>query len=136
MAIASRWASAWAMHLFTRSSSVTIRASVRREGRPRDAKTTAVTIIVAGHLFVDPAARDEYLRGCIDVMVLARRTAGCEDFSLTADPIDDRRINIFEQWDSVESVEAFRGSGQPDEQTAAILDAEVHQHVVSSSTRL
>jgi len=91
---------------------------------------------VAGHLFVDPAARDEYLRGCIDVMVLARRTAGCEDFSLTADPIDDRRINIFEQWDSVESVEAFRGSGQPDEQTAAILDAEVHQHVVSSSTRL
>jgi len=91
---------------------------------------------VAGHLFVDPAARDEYLRGCIDVMVLARRTAGCEDFSLTADPIDDRRINIFEQWDSVESVEAFRGSGQSDEQTAAILDAEVHQHVVSSSTRL
>jgi quinol monooxygenase YgiN len=95
-----------------------------------------VTIIVAGHLFVDPAARDEYLRGCIDVMVLARRTAGCEDFSLTADPIDDHRINIFEQWDSVESVEAFRGSGQSDEQTAAILDAEVHQHVVSSSTRL
>lgn len=91
---------------------------------------------MAGHLFVDPAARDEYLRGCIDVMVLARRTAGCEDFSLTADPIDDRRINIFEQWDSVESVEAFRGSGQSDEQTAAILDAEVHQHVVSSSTRL
>ena len=95
-----------------------------------------MTIIVAGHLFVDPAARDEYLRGCIDVMVLARRTAGCEDFSLTADPIDDRRINIFEQWDSVESVEAFRGSGQSDEQTAAILDAEVYQHVVSSSTRL
>ncbi len=91
---------------------------------------------MAGHLFVDPAARDEYLRGCIDVMVLARRTGGCEDFSLTADPIDDRRINIFEQWDSVESVEAFRGSGQSDEQTAAILDAEVHQHVVSSSTRL
>ena len=91
---------------------------------------------MAGHLFVDPAARDEYLRGCIDVIVLARRTAGCEDFSLTADPIDDRRINIFEQWDSVESVEAFRGSGQSDEQTAAILDAEVHQHVVSSSTRL
>ena len=95
-----------------------------------------MTIIVAGHLFVDPAARDEYVRGCIDVMVLARRTAGCEDFSLTADPIDARRINIFEQWDSVESVEAFRGSGQSDEQTAAILDAEVHQHVVSSSTRL
>jgi len=91
---------------------------------------------VAGHLFVDPAARDEYLRGCIDVMVLARRTAGCEDFSLTADPIDDRRINIFEQWDSVESVEAFRGSGQSDEQTAAILDAEVYQHVVGSSTQL
>lgn len=95
-----------------------------------------MTIIVAGHLFVDPAVRDEYLRGCIEVMVLARRTAGCKDFSLTADPIDDRRINIFEQWESAEAVEAFRGAGQSDEQTAAILDAEVYQHVVGSSTQL
>jgi len=95
-----------------------------------------VTIIVAGHLIVDPAAREEYLRGCVEVMVLARQTAGCKDFSLTADPIDERRINIFEQWDSVEAVEAFRGSGQSDEQTAAILDADVYQHVVSSSTHL
>jgi len=95
-----------------------------------------VTIIVAGHLIVDPAAREEYLRGCVEVMVLARQTAGCKDFSLTADAIDERRINIFEQWDSVEAVEAFRGSGQSDEQTAAILDADVYQHVVSSSTHL
>ena len=58
-----------------------------------------MTIIVAGHLFVDPAVRDEYLCGCIEVMVLARRTAGCKDFSLTADPIDDRVVDLREHRD-------------------------------------
>jgi len=46
------------------------------------------------------------------------------------------RINIFEHWDSVDAVEAFRGSGPSDEQATAIRDAVVHQHVIDSSTRL
>jgi quinol monooxygenase YgiN len=95
-----------------------------------------MTIIVAGHLFVDPAERDDYLRACVEVMVLARRADGCIDFSLTPDPIDSRRINVFEQWDSVEAVEAFRGSGPSNEQATAILDAEVYQHSIGSSIRL
>jgi quinol monooxygenase YgiN len=95
-----------------------------------------VAIIVAGHLFVDAADRDEYLHGCVEVMELARRSDGCLDFSLTPDPIDPGRINIFEHWDSVDAVEAFRGSGPSDEQATAIRDAVVYQHVIDSSTRL
>jgi quinol monooxygenase YgiN len=95
-----------------------------------------VTIIVAGHLIVDAAERAEYLRGCTDVMALARRSPGCLDFSLSADPLDPRRINVFEQWDSVEAVEAFRGSGPSEEQATAILEAEIYQHTVGTSTRL
>jgi quinol monooxygenase YgiN len=95
-----------------------------------------VTIIVAGHLIVDAAARAAYLRGCTDVMALARQSPGCLDFSLTADPLDPRRINVYEQWDSVEAVEAFRGSGPSEEQATAILDADIFQHTVATSTRL
>jgi hypothetical protein len=34
-------------------------------------------VIVAGHLVVDPKERDGYLAGCVDVVELARRSAGC-----------------------------------------------------------
>jgi hypothetical protein len=43
---------------------------------------------------------------------------------------------VFEQWRSVEFVEAFRGSGPSDEQQVVIRDAQVFQHEVASSQRL
>ena len=95
-----------------------------------------MAVIVAGHLFVDAADRAEYLHGCVEAMELARRSDGCLDFSLTPDPIDPCRINVFEHWDSVDAVEAFRGSGPSVEQATAIRDAVVYQHVIDSSTRL
>lgn len=93
-------------------------------------------IIVSGQLHVDEADRATYLLGCREVIVAARRAAGCVDFHLSADPIEPDRINIYEQWESVEAVEAFRGSGPSSEQTAVIRDARVVQHEVASSTDL
>jgi quinol monooxygenase YgiN len=93
-------------------------------------------IIVSGHLIVDPAERAAYLAGCVAVALMARSAPGCIDFHLSADPIDDSRINIFEQWDSAGAAEAFRGSGPSDEQQTAIQDAQVFQHEVASSARL
>jgi quinol monooxygenase YgiN len=57
-----------------------------------------------------------------------RRTPGCLDFSLSADLLEPGRINIFERWESVAAVEAFRGSGTSDEQSAAILAASVAEY--------
>ena len=70
-------------------------------------------IIVAGALRVDPAQRTAYLDRLPEPDGLARGTDGCLDFHLTADPLESDRINIFEQWESVEAVETFRGSGPP-----------------------
>ena len=95
-----------------------------------------MSIIVTGQLFMDALGRDDYLRGCIEVMASARQSEGCIDFSLSPDPIDPRRINVFEHWVSVTAVEAFRGSGPSDEQATAILDAVVYQHAIASSTCL
>lgn len=93
-------------------------------------------IIVSGWLRVDEQQRQEYLDGCLPVIEAARRTPGCLDFSLTADPLEHDRINIFEQWEDVESVERFRSSGPSDEQQAVILDARVHQHDIASTVSL
>ena len=71
-------------------------------------------IIVAGALRVDPAQRTAYLADCQDLMSLGSAYDGCLDFHLTADPLESDRINIFEQWESVEAVETFRGSGPSD----------------------
>jgi quinol monooxygenase YgiN len=75
-------------------------------------------IIVAGHLTVAPEQRATFLADALAVITAARDAAGCIDFHLTADPIDPARINIFEQWDSSDAVEAFRGTGPSSEQQA------------------
>ena len=91
---------------------------------------------MAGPIYVDEAERDSYLQGCREVIVAARGSAGCLDFHLAADPIEPGRINVYEQWDSVEAVEAFRGSGPSADQTASIREARVAQHEVASSQDL
>jgi quinol monooxygenase YgiN len=93
-------------------------------------------VIVAGHVVVDPTARDDYLSGCVDVVRQARRAAGCLDFALSADLVDPGRVNIFERWESQAAVEAFRGSGPSDEQGAAIVSASVAEYDVDSQRNL
>lgn len=93
-------------------------------------------IIVAGYLRVDPAQRDSYLRGCIPVVRVARATAGCLDFCMSADLLDPARINIMERWDNREVVEAFRGSGPSDDQQAAIVAADVAEYDIATIRRL
>ncbi len=88
-------------------------------------------VIVAGHLIVDPAQREDYLSGCVDVVREARAADGCLDFALSADLVDPGRVNILERWESQAAVEAFRGSGVDDEQGAAILAASVAEYEVA-----
>jgi len=93
-------------------------------------------VIVAGHILVDPAQRDDYLSGCHGVVRQARRAAGCLDFVLSADLVDPGRVNIFERWDSQAAVEAFRASGPSDDQGAAIVSASVAEYDVAGKRAL
>ncbi|GLZ47467.1 antibiotic biosynthesis monooxygenase [Actinomycetospora sp. NBRC 106375] len=88
-------------------------------------------VIVAGHITVEPAERENYLANCVAVVVQARAATGCLDFSITADLVEPGRIAIFERWTSREAVEAFRGSGPSEEQGAAMLSADVAEYDVS-----
>ena len=93
-------------------------------------------IIVSGPIYVDAAERDSYVRDCRELIVAARESNGCVDFHLAPDPIEPDRINVYEQWESLDAVEAFRGSGPSSTQRAAIREARVSQHDIASSTKL
>lgn len=88
-------------------------------------------VIVAGHIVVEPHQRAAYLADCVDVVGHARRAPGCLEFSIAADLVDAARIVIFERWESRAAVEAFRGTGPGDEQSAMILDASVTEYDVT-----
>ncbi|WP_432519841.1 putative quinol monooxygenase [Kineococcus sp. SYSU DK006] len=93
-------------------------------------------VIVAGHLLVDPEEREAYLAGCSGVVQRARCAEGCLDFSIAADLVDAGRISVFERWASRAAVEAFRGSGPGDEQSAAVRAASVAEYDVSAARSL
>lgn len=93
-------------------------------------------VIVAGHVVVDPEQRDDYLSECVEVVRQARRTPGCLDFALSADPLEPGRVNIFERWESQAAVEAFRGGGPSAGQRTAILSASVAEYDVGDERTL
>lgn len=93
-------------------------------------------IIVAGHINVDPKQREPYLVDCVSIVEKARATAGCLDFSISADLTDAGRINIYERWESRATVEAFRGDGPSGAQESMIRSASVSEFDVSSERSL
>ena len=90
-------------------------------------------IIVAGRLYVRAERREAFLAASAVAVKAARRSAGCLDFVVAADPIEPDRVNIYERWDTEASLMAFRGEGPSSELTSEILRADVERHYVSSS---
>ena len=93
-------------------------------------------IIVAGWLVVAAEGREAYLDGCRFTIENARQVPGNLDFYLSADPVDPTRINVFERWEDVDSLESFRGSGPNSDQQSAVTSAEVGQYEIASATPL
>ncbi|MGX7827002.1 putative quinol monooxygenase [Actinokineospora sp. 24-640] len=89
-------------------------------------------VIVAGSIQVASGRRDEFVAESRDAVVQARGTAGCLDFVVAADPIDPDRVVVFERWETVEALAAFRGDGPGDELGAMIVDVRVEQYAVMS----
>ncbi|CAN5322163.1 antibiotic biosynthesis monooxygenase [soil metagenome] len=89
-------------------------------------------IIVAGHLIVDASARDAFVDDSAVAVEAARTSAGCLEFSVTADSVDPTRVQIYERWETEEQLLAFRGSGPSGEQQTAIVSADVKRFGISS----
>jgi quinol monooxygenase YgiN len=90
-------------------------------------------LIVSGRIYLRPGARDEFLKRSTQAVVQARRSPGCLDFVVTADPIESDRVNVYEEWESEQALVAFRGDGPGDDLSSMIVKAKVARHVISSS---
>lgn len=90
-------------------------------------------IIVSGKLYLKPGTLEKFLASSSDAVALARKTVGCADFVVAADPLEPDRINVYEKWESEEALLAFRGSGPDNEMSSAIVHAAVFRHIISST---
>ena len=68
-----------------------------------------MSIIIAGHLLVDPAKRDAALQDTVEGMKLTHAEEGCIAYAFSADLVDPSKILLFEKW---ESAEALAGHGK------------------------
>jgi len=90
-------------------------------------------LIVSGRLNLAPGTRDRFLDRSRDAIVAARGAPGCRDFVVAADPLEPDRVNVYEEWESTESLEAFRGDGPTADLSESIVAAEVRRHQIASS---
>ncbi len=90
-------------------------------------------LIIAGKVYVAPEARDTYVESHRELIKQARNAPGCVDLAISADPIDPRRVNMLEQWESEDHLAAFRAVARPPEATTAIVGGDVQKHQISSS---
>jgi quinol monooxygenase YgiN len=91
-------------------------------------------IIVSGTLHVAPDERGIYISDRLAIIAHARRAPGCLDFSLSPDPLDDGRINVYERWRSREDLGAYRAGDGPElDDRIALVGAAVELHEISSS---
>jgi quinol monooxygenase YgiN len=90
-------------------------------------------LIVSGTIHVRPGRRDAFVTASLEAVVQARRSRGCIDFVVAADPLEPDRVNVYEQWESEADLEAFRGAGPGADLTADIVKAAVRRHQISSS---
>jgi quinol monooxygenase YgiN len=89
-------------------------------------------LIIAGNLYVHPEDREAWVEAHHEILKIARRAPGCIDLYFCADPIDEGRVNMFEQWESEEALEAWRAAAEPPPKPE-ILSANVLKHQISSS---
>lgn len=65
-------------------------------------------IIIAGHTLTETGKRDAAVAAFASMVERARRHDGCLDLSISADPVDPERINVFECWRDQQSLNDWR----------------------------
>jgi quinol monooxygenase YgiN len=91
-----------------------------------------MSVIVAGSLYVRREDRDAWVAAHDSIIRQARSEPGCIDLYLSADPVEEDRVNLFEHWESEERLEAWRSIAEPPAKPE-ILKATVQKYVVSAS---
>lgn len=89
-------------------------------------------IIVAGTLIIKSGSRDEFIEKSHEAILQARNNKACEDFSVSPDPIDMNRVNIFEKWKSPSELNKFRDSGPDNGMFSLVESFDVNEYEINT----
>lgn len=89
-------------------------------------------IIVAGKLTIMSGSRDEFIEKSREATVQAREKEACEDFSVSPDPIDLNRVNVFEKWKSRSALDAFRDTGPENDIFSLVESFDVNEYEINT----
>lgn len=84
-------------------------------------------IIIVGHLVVAETDRSTFIDAHRDLLSRGRAYPGCVHLSISADPLDPRRINNAEVWESPEALAAWRSVANAPDTGVPILDADMRK---------
>lgn len=90
-------------------------------------------LIIAGKLYIESKSREEYLTNHEDFIRRARTRPGCLDFIIAADPVEVGRVNLFERWESEESLRTWQAEAEPPKSVPQVMDEEVKKYDISAS---
>ena len=89
-------------------------------------------IIVAGTIRVRTGSRAEFIESSLEAVLLARKNEACEDFSVSPDPIDNNRVNVFEKWKTRSALDEFRASGPENNMFSLVDSFQVREYEVGT----
>jgi len=91
-----------------------------------------MVLIVAGKLIIKSGSRDAFIEKSHVAILQARRNIACEDFSVSPDPIDMNRVNIFEKWKSRSELNSFRESGPENDMFSLVEYFDVNEYEINT----
>ena len=81
---------------------------------------------------IKPGLRDEFIEQSREAILLARSNEACVDFSVSPDPIDSNRVNVFEKWKSRSELNAFLESGLENDMLALVKSFDVNEYEIDT----
>ncbi len=98
-------------------------------------------IVIAGTLTLGIAVDDSVLDACRTMMTATHAEKGCVDYVFSADPLNDHTLRVFEQWESLEDLEAhFQAPHMPPFREAMaqwnITGKSIHRFTVSDTVEM
>ena len=96
-------------------------------------------LIVAGWMDVAEDKRDAFLASRLEAMLKTRDEPGCLEYVFSPDPIDTRRVRLFELWESRADLDVHLGvmrARSAPAQSIAVLQRSVAVYETSAAESL
>ncbi|MCU1374515.1 MAG: antibiotic biosynthesis monooxygenase [Actinomycetia bacterium] len=93
-------------------------------------------LLVTGTFELDPADREAFLAGRLDMMRTSRAEDGCLEYTFAADLLEPGRVILSERWRDRAALDAHLAGMAPSPPTVAMRSVTVEIHEIASTEPL